>query len=265
MTLNPTPTRLFGAGTALACVLLTASPALAQNRMTVNPAANQGWTQEAPTSYLNTEMAQVIPGGLQYVSAGAGAGAFPLLYSRGLGNGCQLDFGLGATFGTGATTPATGAFAANLGAFVKQQLLRGNGMAISVLGGGTVSGLGGTPGLGVQGGIPMTWDIGRAYFTVYPNISLPGLTSGAGFAGDAEVTLGLQTPLANYWSLLLDISPNITFGGAGSAFSLPASVGARLSPNATSHVDFTLGTVGITPAFGLTAGLVGVTGHVGFF
>jgi hypothetical protein len=70
-----------------------------------------------------------------------------------------------------------------------------------------------------------------------------------------------MSPIASNWQFLGEVSPTYAIGGG---LTLPIGVGARFSPTATSHVDFTLGTLNVTPGFTAGLGLVGVTGHVGF-
>jgi hypothetical protein len=60
---------------------------------------------------------------------------------------------------------------------------------------------------------------------------------------------------------LAEIAPTVGFGGG---FTLPVGIGARFSPTATSHLDFTVGNISSISPFAAGFGLVGVTGHVGF-
>jgi len=265
--------------TAAAAVMLTAAPAFAAE----NPVGGQMggmWTQEAPTGYLNTEMGAVLAPRVQYISASGGG----LNYRLGLGSGTEVM----AMAAVGLTAGGASSFGANLGAGYKQQLTRAGNMAMAFRLAGMLNNLGGavpgTPGaaaaaamaaagvgaaapgvgIGVQVGLPITFDIGASLLSVYPVATFPALTSGAGATTGATigVPIGIQAPLANFWSLLGDVSPTMALGA--NTLTFPISVGARLSPSATSHVDFTLAQVPSFSPFMLGAGVLGVTGHVGF-
>lgn len=243
---------------AVAAVLAVASPAMAQGGMVViTPGASQGGAQKQPTQFLGTEMAQVLSDNLGYVSV-SGPG---LNYHRGMGGGAELAFNLGLGLNVGATTAFSGA----VGAGWKQQLSRTGGMAIAVNGNVGLTGIGsGALGVGAMAGLPISFGLGLGSLTVQPQVSFPSLTAGTGATTGATVgaNVGLMTPIANNWQLLAAVTPNVGLGGGG--FALPLGLGARFSPTATSHLDVTVGNLNVTPAFGGSLGLVGLTGHLGF-
>ena len=237
---------------AAAAVVLTASPAFAS----ANPAGGQMggmWTQEAPTRFFGTEMGALAPR-VQYISAGTPG---TLNFRYGLGGGGELGLGLGATFNTATNLNA------GLGANYKQQLTRAGNMAMAFNVGASVGGIGagGTPPVGLVAGLPMTFDVGTSLLSLYPNFNMPNVSAGTAGA-TVGAGIGIQAPLANFWSFLGEVQPGFALGA--NAFQMPITLGARLSPTALSHVDFTVGSMTVTPGFGLTVGTVGVTGHVGF-
>jgi hypothetical protein len=246
---------------ALSFVMM-ATPALAQNRgvVVLTPGASSNWVQQQPTAFLGTEMAQVLPDGLGYVSTGGAIGALPgaaLNYRRGMGNRGELSLGASLGLNTGAAT----AFGAGLAGGWKQQLTGGPNMAMALNVGLSVLGIGsGTTPIGATLGLPLTFDAGLGHITVHPSVNLPNLAGGT-TAGTVDASLGLMTPLASNWQLLAEISPTVGFGGG---FTLPVGIGARFSPTATSHLDFTVGNISSISPFAAGLGLVGVTGHIGF-
>lgn len=249
---------------ALALTVAMAAPfavqpqALAQQVVIVNPGASRNWVQQQPTSFLTTEMAQVLPDGLAYVSVGgvagpiAGAGSV-LNYSRGFGNGGELD--------VAANLAITPAFAAGVGAGWKQQLLRGGATAVAVNGAVAVTGLGGGTAVGAQLGLPITFDAGLGHLTVQPRLVAANLAAAGGAGTLAQAAVGFNTPIADRLQLLAEVAPGTTFAGG---FQVPVGAGVRFSPTATSHLDVTLGQLTTTTPFALGLGLVGVTGHIGF-
>lgn len=255
---------------ASAAVMLTAAPAFAATENPVGGQAGGMWTQEAPTQYLGTEMGAVLAPRVQYISASGGG----LNFRMGLGSGTEVM----AMASLGLNAGAASSFGANLGAGYKQQLTRAGNMALAFRLAGMLNNLGGVApgamalpaaaapgvGIGVQAGLPMTFDIGASLLSFYPVLTLPALTNGAGPTTGATVgvPIGFQAPLANFWSLLGEVAP--TFALGANTFTYPITIGARLSPAATSHVDFTLASVPSFSPFGVSAGILGVTGHVGF-
>jgi hypothetical protein len=226
-------------------------------RVELAPGSSHNWVQQQPTRMLNTDMAQVLPDDLAYVHAGGGLGGFALGYSRGFGNGNEFGFGANAL----VTTPsAATAFTGDLGASWKHQLGRGENMAVAVTGGAFLHGLGGAINAGLMAGLPLTFDAGAGHLTAEPRVTIPNLSNGTNGAF-GEVAVGYIAPLGGRWSLMGDITPTFAFGGG---LTLPIGLGARFSPTATSHVDFTVGQLDTTPNFGARLGLVNVVGHVGF-
>jgi hypothetical protein len=248
---------------AAAAAVFTASPALAA---TANPVGGQMggmWTQEAPTRYFNTEMGAVLAPRVQYLSVGTTtmfAGAPTTInYRYGLGGGGEAAFGVGANLAAGGATT----FGASVGGGYKQQLTRAGNMAMAFNVGAGISGIGAGAAIpiGIEAGLPITLDVGSSLLSIQPGIWATNVTN---FSATAAVGagVGLQAPLANFWSFLGEVRPQLAL--AGNAFTMPITLGARLSPTALSHVDFTIGTVNVTPGFGLTVGTIGVAGHVGF-
>ena len=243
--------KLLCVSSAAAMLVAIAGPAMAQNAVVITPGASNNWVQRQPTSFLGVDMAQVLPNNLGYVSV-SGPG---FNYSRGMGGGGELAAMLGATLALQPTT-----FTANAGLGWKQQLTRASNMAIAgnVMAG--VTGIGsGTTGIGLTAGLPISLDVGLGHFVVQPQVNFPNLTAGTAGAG-AGANLGLMTPLANNWQLLLAATPTLNFGGG---FGLPVGAGARFSPTDTAHIDVTVGQLNVTPFSG-SLGLVGLTGHIGF-
>ncbi len=239
---------------AAAAAVFTASPALAAQE---NPAGGQMggmWTQEAPTSYFNTEMGAVLAPRVQYISGGGPA----INFRYGLGGGGEVGFNVGASL---LTAPAT-AFGANVGAGYKQQLTRAGNMAMAFnVGGGIANiGKGGAVPISIMAGLPITMDIGASLLSIHPSLWSTDVSS-FGTTTSVGAGIGLQAPMANFWSFLGEVRPAYDLGAK--AFGMPITVGARLSPTALSHVDFTVGTVMVTP-FSLAVGTLGVTGHIGF-
>jgi hypothetical protein len=260
--------KLIGATAALA-MALAAAPAwahdqIAQSRgvVVLNPGASTGWVMQQPTSFLNTEMAQVLPDGLAYVTGGgglsmAGMPASVLNYRRGMGGGSELGFGLGLNLNAGAAQ----AFGAGVNGGFKWQLSRSGSMAVALDLGLGVAGIGGATTVGGTVGLPLTFDVGLGHLTAQPKLMTANFGTGtAGLAG--ALGIGLMTPLASNWQLLADVTPTFSFGGAGTAF--PIGIGTRFSPTATSHVDFTIGQVNTFSPFTAGFGLVGATAYVGF-
>lgn len=238
-------------GAFVAATVLTAAPALAA----VNPTGGQAggmWTQEAPTRYLNTEMGAVLAPRVQYLRTN-GSG---IDFNMGLGGGSEVGVGLSAVFNT--TTNLN----AGLNGMYKYQLTRAGNMALALkVGAGITNVGGGTPGFGISAGLPMTFDVGTTLLSLHPMVSLPNLASGTTGAS-VGVPIGIQAPLANFWSLIADVSP--TFGIGSNTFTYPIQIGARLSPTAMSHVDFTVAQIPSFSPFTATVGTAMVTGHVGF-
>lgn len=265
---------------ATAAAVLTAAPAFAATENPVGGQMGGMWTQEAPTQYLNTEMGAVLAPRVQYISANGGG----LNFRMGLGSGTEVM----AMAQLGLAAGGASSFGANLGAGYKQQLTRAGNMAMAFRLSGMLSNLGGPVpgtagataaamaaamgapvggggvGVGVGVGLPITFDIGTSLLSIYPNANFPALTAGTGVTTGATigVPIGIQAPLANFWSLIADVAPTMTLGT--NALTFPVTVGARLSPAATSHVDFTIAQIPSFSPFGLSAGILGVTGHVGF-
>lgn len=244
--------------------LIWASPAWADatSRIELPPGASVNWVMQAPTRALSFDQAQVLPDGLAYIHAGGGIGAGVLGYSRGMGNGGELGIGLSAVLSTGAgVAPGTSALAGDVNASWKQQIARGENLAVAALGGVGLAGLGAANALALQLALPLTFDAGNGHLTVEPGILLPNL--GTGTSGlSAAAGFGYMAPITGHWTFLASVTP--TFASGVNNFTLPVAVGARFSPTATSHVDFTLGNVDTTPTFGARLGLVNVLGHVGF-
>jgi hypothetical protein len=240
---------------ALACALVLAAPVAAEaKQVTLPPGSSSGWVQQQPTRFLDTDAAQVLPDDLAYLSAGGAVAAGGLNYARGMGNGGELGFGVNAGF------PFGGAFTGGLSAAWKQQLSRASNLAIAVRPAVLLAFAPATS-LGVGVGLPFTFDAGNGHLTVEPRVQFANISNAAG-TGNGDVSIGYQTPLTDRWSLLAQVDPTFSFGGAG--FSLPLAAGARFSPSATSHVDFQVLNMTATPAVTGSVGLVGVTGHVGF-
>lgn len=235
---------------ALIAPFLLASPALAA------PGESAGWVQQQPTRTINTDMAQVLPRDLGYIDAGGSFGGGYLMgYERGMGNGGELNLGLSALFNS-----APSAINANVFGSWKQQLVRGGAMAVAVIPEAFVSNIGGIAGVGVGVGLPLTFDAGAGHFTAEPKVVLPSLNLGTS-GGNVAVNLAYIAPVSPRFSLLLDADPTFGFGGG---FNLPLGVGARFSPSATNHVDFTFGTLNTNPGTNVQIGLVSILGHVGF-
>jgi len=230
----------LGSVAAVAAVLC-AAPAMAQTSTNLS-----GGTQQQPTSFLGTDTAYVLQPGLQYVTGGVGS----LGFNYGMAGG-ELNVDL-----TGVNITPT--FGANLGLGYKMPLTRG--VAFSV--GGDVNGIGGTLGLAARVGLPMTWELGGAWLSFSPALNVPSLTTGtAGTTLSGNV--GVQAPFAKGWSALVEVVPTYAF--TGGALTVAANGGLRLSPSATTAVDFRLGSIPLSPGGGAAIGLASVTGHVGFF
>lgn len=247
------------AALAIVAAPLFAAPALAApQRATLPPGSSASAVQQQPTFFLGVDTAQVLPDGLSYISAGGALGAAGLNYTRGMGSGAELAVGANMALNIG------GAFGGGLLAAWKQQLARTGSLSIAVRPNVTV-GIGGaasTFGAGV--GLPFTFDAGAGQLTAEPRVTFPNLANAAGATTGAsgDVALGYQMPVAQRWSVLAVVDPTFSFGGG--AVTIPAGVGARFSPTATSHVDFQLLQITNMSPFGGSVGLVGVTGHVGF-
>jgi hypothetical protein len=241
---------------ALAAALVggVASPALAKQSVTIPPGRSTGWVQQQPTRILDTDVAQVLPDDLAYVGAGGGTLGYALNYFRGMGNGGELGVGLTAGF------PIGGAFAGGLMGAWKQQLSRGENLAIAVRPALALNFAPATS-LGAGVGLPFTLDAGNGHLTLEPRVQF-GDIANAGTTGSGDLSIGYQNPLTDRWSLLAEVDP--TFSFAGGAFRLPLAAGARFSPSATSHVDFQVLQMTVTPGVAGTVGVVGVTGFVGF-
>jgi hypothetical protein len=123
-----------------------------------------------------------------------------------------------------------------------------------------LTGIGGAFGVGAQVGLPLTFDAGLGHLTVHPRVNFPALNAGTAGA-NVQAAIGLMTPIANQVQLLAEVTPSYTFAGG---FGVPIGIGARFSPTATSHLDFTVGNVSNFSPFTAAVGLVGVTGHIGF-
>lgn len=238
---------------AAATAVLTATPALAAQENPIGGQMGGMWTQEAPTGFFSTEMGAVLAPRVQYISGG-GPG---INFRYGLGGGGEFGLGVNAMFNT--TTNLN----AGLSAGYKQQLTRAGNMAMAFNVGGSVGGIGtgGAVPVGLMAGLPMTFDIGTSLLSIYPNFRMPNVSGGTAGA-TVNAGIGLQAPLANFWSFLGEVNPGMALGT--NTFQMPITAGARLSPTAMSHVDFTVANMTVTPGFGLTVGTVGVTGHVGF-
>jgi hypothetical protein len=243
---------------ALAAVMAVgmAGPAMAKQSVSIPPGSSSNWVQQQPTSFLNTDVAQVLPDDLAYISAGGNlvAPRANLLYARGMGNGGELGLGVNAQF------PFGGSFNGDFAAAWKQQIMRGANLAVAVRP-ALQLGFTGPVTLGAGVGLPFTLDAGNGHLTLEPRVQFASLAN-AGATGTGDVCVGYQTPLTDHWSLLAQVDP--TFSFAGGAFSLPLGAGARFSPTATSHVDFQVLNMNVTPAVTGNVGLVGVLGHVGF-
>lgn len=252
--------KFLGISATVAMVMAVAAPAMAQGAVVITPGAARGAanTAQQPTEFLGLHTAQTLRDGLGYVSLGGGGlpgAAFS--YNRGMGNGGELAFGVGALANVGAATT----FNAAVGLGWKQQVMSSGAMAVAVDGMVGVTGIGGTVGVPASVGVPITFGLGQGSFTVEPAVTLANLTAGTAGA-TVGAGLGYRQPIAPNWQFLGAVSPNVGIGGG--AFTLPIGVGARFSPTATSHLDFTVGQLTATPAFGGGLGLVGITGYIGF-
>jgi hypothetical protein len=221
---------------AAACTVLTASPALAM-------------TQDAPTTFLGQNTAAVLSSGVSYFSAGTGM-APGINYAAALGGG---ELGLGVN---GTATLAGLGQGIGLAASYKYPLAAMGGLNAAIALNGALGGLGGTFALGGGGvAVPLTMDLGSALVSVAPGVTIPSLGSPTtGLAFGANV--GAQLPLADKLSGLATVP--VSTAGLGAI-----GLGLRLSPTSTSHVDFNVGGITTSP-FGITAGTVGVTGHIGW-
>lgn len=237
---------MFGRISALtlATALLTASPALAQT-----------FSQDAPTSYLGQNTAAVLSKGLSYFSAGGTGINYATAMAGGeFGLGINGAFGMPGGLGTGI----------NGNVSYKFPLSRMGGMAAAVALSGTWAGLGGAATTFGRAGIdvPLTMDMGGALLSITPNVRAQALTNPMGtLALGADV--GVQYPVAPFWSVLGSVMPSLSLAPGG-GITAPIVLGARLSPTSTSHVDFTLMNVTPTGGFGLNAGTLAVTGHIGW-
>lgn len=240
---------------ATAATLLTAAPALAAQENPVGGQMGGMWTQEAPTSFFSTEMGAVLAPRVQYLSTN-GPG---INFRYGLGGGGEVGFGVNAALNT---APAT-AFSATVRGGYKQQLTRAGNMAMAFNVGGSIAniGRGGAVPIGIMAGLPITMDIGTSLLSIHPGLWSTDVTN-FGTTSSVGAGIGLQAPMANFWSFLGEVRPMYDLGAK--AFGLPINLGARLSPTALSHVDFTVANIAVTPGFGLNVGTIGVTGHIGF-
>lgn len=229
---------------AVAAAMLTASPAFAET-----------FSQDAPTSYLGQNTAAVLSKGVSYFSAG-GTG---INYATAMAGG-ELGLGLNGAFRT-AGGLGTGI---GLNAGYKFPLSRMAGMAAAVAVSGTLAGLGGNAGMSFGGAgvdVPLTMDMGGSLLSITPNVRTAVLTNPmATLSLGADV--GVQYPVAPFWSVLGSVMPS--FALQGGAITAPVVLGARLSPTSTSHVDFRVMDITTAPGFGLNAGTIAVTGHIGW-
>ncbi|MEB3330059.1 MAG: hypothetical protein VKQ33_12575 [Candidatus Sericytochromatia bacterium] len=229
---------MFGRYSTLAAVtaVLMASPALAM-------------TQDAPTTFLGQNTAAVLSKGVSYFSAGTGM-APGINYATSLAGG---EFGLGVN---GAATLGGLGRGIGLAASYKYPLAAFGAVQAAIAANAAVGGLGGAFALGAGGvSVPLTMDLGQALISVAPGVAIPSLGApGTGLTFGANV--GAQLPVADKLSGLVTVP--VSTAGLG-AFTL----GLRMSPTSTSHVDFNIGGVTTSP-FGITAGTVGVTGHIGW-
>ena len=237
---------MFGRISALtvAAAMLTASPALAQT-----------FSQDAPTSYLGQNTAAVLSKGVSYFSAGSAG----INYASAMAGG---EFGLGVN-GAFNTTGGLGTGIA-LNAGYKYPLSRMGGMAAAVAVSGALEGLGGSAGTtfgraGVE--VPLTMDMGGALLSITPNARTQALADPMGTLS-LGADVGVQYPVAPFWSVLGSVMPSYTLTGGGIA--APVVLGARLSPTSTSHVDFRVMDIATTGGFGVNVGTIAVTGHIGW-
>ncbi|MNS58535.1 hypothetical protein D3C72_914570 [compost metagenome] len=241
--------------TAALAVVTAGSPALAQVVIGGSGGNSSANAAQQPTGYLSTETASVLRDGLAYISAGSPVGNIlagsTVNYRRGMGRGGELAVGVGLNLGLNP-----GGFGGGVGAGWKQSLMSGGAMSMALDGGLSLTNLGTTNTLGATVGLPLSFG---PNLTVNPRVSLPALTAGTA-GGNLAVGLGYQMPLMPMWQLLAEVTPTVGFGGG---VTVPVGVGGRFSPTATSHIDVTVGNVGLNP-FGGNIGLVGLTGHIGF-
>jgi hypothetical protein len=228
---------MFGRFSTLAAVaVLLASPA-------------QAMTQDAPTTFLGQNTAAVLSKGVSYFSAGAGTAA-GINYATALGGG---ELGLGVN---GTATMAGLGQGIGLAASYKYPLAAFGSVHAAIAANGALGGLGGNFALGAGGvSVPLTMDLGQALISVAPGVTIPSLSNPtAGLAFGANV--GAQVPVADKLSGLVTVP--VSTAGLGAI-----ALGLRMSPTSTSHVDFNVGGITTSP-FGVTAGTVGVTGHIGW-
>jgi hypothetical protein len=228
---------MFGRFSTLAAVaVLLASPAHAM-------------TQDAPTAFLGQNTAAVLSKGVSYFSAGAGTAA-GINYATALGGG---ELGLGVN---GTATMAGLGQGIGLAASYKYPLAAFGSVHAAIAANGALGGLGGNFALGAGGvSVPLTMDLGQALISVAPGVTIPSLSNPtAGLAFGANV--GAQVPMAEKLSGLVTVP--VSTAGLGAI-----ALGLRMSPTSTSHVDFNVGGITTSP-FGVTAGTVGVTGHIGW-
>jgi hypothetical protein len=233
---------MFGRFSTLAAVaVLLASPANAM-------------TQDAPTAYLGQNTAAVLSKGVSYFSAGAGTAA-GINYATALGGG---EFGLGVN-GTATMVGLGQGLGQGIGlaASYKYPLAAFGSVHAAIAANGALGGLGGNFALGAGGvSVPLTMDLGQALISVAPGVTIPSLSNPtAGLAFGANV--GAQVPVADKLSGLVTVP--VSTAGLGAI-----ALGLRLSPTSTSHVDFNVGGITTANGFGVTAGTIGVTGHIGW-
>ena len=268
--------KLFATTVALGAVLV-ATPVWAQNQVVIlTPGSSQNWTQRQPTYFMTTDVAQVLPDELAYISVGGTGGALvagaaspaggmgavagsAFNYRRGMGGRGELGFSLGLNANAGGGQ----GFFGSLGGGWKQQLSLGANMAAAVNVAGYLTGIGSGGAIvpGIVVGVPLTFDAGLGHLTLQPRVSDPNVTDGT-----ANTTLGaavgFQTPIGSNWQLLAEVVPSTSLGAGG--FGLPFGIGTRFSPSANAHVDIGLGQFNVSAPFSGSLGLLNVTAHVGF-
>lgn len=237
---------------ALALVVTTASPALAQMRTsapkgTAAAAPSTGGVatgddQFRPTSILGVQRAQVLADGNALMGFGG------LNLAMGMGN--NIEVGGNAALNLAANPFSLGIPIGVYGKMLLPMLNLLPNMTAAV--GANVNLNIATTGSGFGAGVflPLSfWRLGPGNLHVVPGI---GTTAGLG--------LGYELPLMPKWSLLIANNSTVTFGAATSAVNNGLTVGSRvaLTPNLTADVG------GITLAgTNLSVNLFSVSGTFG--
>lgn len=205
-----------------------------------------------PSLILDTEQAYTMTPLAAFASGGLG----------GTGGGLSIRNGLPGNWEwwlAGTNLNLTGAFTLNTDLGAKYQYMQtGGGLAGAVYAAIQPAVTSGAFGLGATVGIPFSQSLSFGNFTFAPNLQVNTITAGP--TETLNFNLALVAPIGAGWLLTVEDIPRYSLNGGGFADS--AVLGGRFVPAPNTALDIRI--LGYDTVTGFSAGILGVTGYVGW-